>query len=112
MGDRTQPVYPTLLTPTTVGDMHLKNRIVYPAMTRARFVGGVANDAVVKCMQASMDLCTVLVSRISSDVILRIAPCYSHTPQSDLTLALLHLACRLHCTCIGGYDCHRAIGSE
>lgn len=39
-----------LFTPTSMGGLHLKNRIIYPAMTRARFVGGLANDEVVKCM--------------------------------------------------------------
>lgn len=40
----------SLFTPTVCGTLPLKNRIVYPAMTRARFVDGVANDEVIKCM--------------------------------------------------------------
>ena len=39
----------SLFTTTKCGDLDLKNRIVYPAMTRARFIGNVANNEVVKC---------------------------------------------------------------
>ena len=74
-----------LFTPTTAGSLSLKNRIVYargarslnmqcpcclsltsrlanirhdryPAMTRARFVDSIANDAVVKCKHQSPPL--------------------------------------------------------
>ena len=42
------PTMNTLFEPTTLGELHIKNKIIYPAMTRARCPGRVLNDENIK----------------------------------------------------------------
>ena len=48
MMSTTTPTANPLFTETTLGELHLKNRIVHPAMTRARCAGRVPNEENVK----------------------------------------------------------------